>query len=65
MDDIIFGLDLRFTALVDLIILIIVIVVMIIKFYKIDKRALYINIPYLVWSFYALFLNYFIWIINR
>lgn len=60
-----FGLDLRFTALVDLIILIIVIVVMIIKFYKIDKRASYINIPYLIWSLYALFLNYFIWIINR
>lgn len=60
-----FGLDLRFTAFVDLIILIIVITVMIIKFYKIDKRASYINIPYLVWSFYVLFLNYFIWTINR
>ena len=60
-----FGLDLRFTAFVDLIILIIVIIVMIIKFYKIDKKASYINIPNLIWSLYALILNYFIWIINR
>ena len=60
-----FGLDLRLTALIDLIILIIVVVVMISKFYKVDKRAAYLNIPYLIWLFYALFLNYFIWIINK
>lgn len=60
-----FGLNLRFTALVDLIILIIVVLVMIFKFMKIDKRASYINIPYLIWLFYALFLNYFIWMINK
>ena len=49
-----FGLDLRFTALI-----------MMYKFAKIDKKAMYINIPYLIWLVYALFLNYFIWIINR
>ena len=60
-----FGLDLRLTALIDLIILIIIVGVMIYKFSKIDKKAAYLNIPYLIWLFYALFLNYFIWVINK
>lgn len=60
-----FGLDLRFTAMIDLIIMTVIIIIMILKFYKLDKRAAYLNIPYLLWNFYALFLNYFIWTINR
>lgn len=60
-----FGLDLRFTALIALILLIILILIMMYKFAKIDKKAMYLNIPYLIWLFYALFLNYFIWMINR
>ena len=60
-----FGLDLRFTALITLALLIIVVSIMMYKFAKIDKKAMYLNIPYLIWLFYALFLNYFIWIINR
>ena len=60
-----FGLDLRFTALITLILLIIIVLIMMYKFSKIDKKAMYINIPYLIWLVYALFLNYFIWIINR
>lgn len=60
-----FGLDLRFTALVTLALLVIVVTIMIYKFNKLDKRAAYLNIPYLIWSLYALFLNYFIWMINK
>ncbi len=60
-----FGLDLRFTAMVNIIILIVVVIIMLIKFKKIDKRAFYLNIPYLIWLFYALFLSYFIWVINK
>lgn len=60
-----FGLDLKFTALADLIILIVVVIIMIYKFAKIDKKAAYLNIPYLIWLFYALALNYFIWMINK
>lgn len=60
-----FGIDLRLTALIDLIILIIIVIAMIFKFIKIDKRAAYLNIPYLIWLLYALSLNYFIWIINK
>lgn len=60
-----FGLDLRFTALVCLIMLIAVVIVMIGKFAKVNKKAAYLNIPYLIWLFYAMFLNYFIWTINK
>ncbi|WP_371025300.1 TspO/MBR family protein [Paraclostridium ghonii] len=60
-----FGLGLRFTALIVLGIMILVVLIMIIKFFKIDKRAAYINLPYLAWLFYAFFLNYVIWSINR
>lgn len=60
-----FGLGLRFTAMINIVILIIVVAIMIFKFTKIDKRAAYLNIPYLIWIFYALGLNYFIWMINK
>lgn len=60
-----FGLGLRFTALVDLILLLIVLIIMIYKFYKLDKKAAYLNIPYVIWILYAGVLNYFTWIINR
>lgn len=60
-----FGLGLRFTALVDLGLLIIVVIIMIIKFTKVDKVAAYMNLPYLAWLFYAFFLNYVTWSINK
>ena len=60
-----FGLGLRFTALVVIVLMTLIVLVMIIKFAKVDKRAAYINLPYLAWLFYALFLNYVIWSINR
>lgn len=60
-----FGLDLRFTAIFNIVILIAVLIVMIVKFYKIDKKAALLNVPYLIWLIFAMFLNYFIWIINK
>ncbi len=60
-----FGLGLRFTALVVIGLMILVVTAMIIKFAKVDKRAAYLNLPYLAWLFYAFFLNYVIWSINR
>ena len=60
-----FGLDLRFTSMVDIILLLGVVIIMMLKFYKIDKRALYLNILYVLWLLYAGVLDYFIWIINR
>lgn len=60
-----FGFQLRLTALVDLILLFVFVIIMIYKFYKIDKIASYLNIPYIIWLFYAMILNYFIWFINK
>lgn len=60
-----FGFNLRLTALIDLVILLITVVIMILKFYKINRTAAYLNIPYLAWLIYAFFLNYFIWMINK
>ncbi|WP_270941347.1 TspO/MBR family protein [Romboutsia lituseburensis] len=60
-----FGFDLRLTSLITLAILIIIVITMTIKFFKIDKKAAYLNIPYILWLLYAFVLNYFIWVINR
>ncbi len=60
-----FGLRLRFTALVVTGLIICTVTVMIIKFAKIDKRAAYLNLSYLAWLFYAFFLNYVVWSINK
>lgn len=60
-----FGLNLRLVALIDLFILIVVVIIMMYKFYHIDKKAMLINIPYLLWLFFAFALNYYIWILNK
>lgn len=59
-----FGLNLRFVALIDIILLIIILIAMIYKFYMIDKKAGLLNIPYLIWLIYAMILNYFVFILN-
>lgn len=41
------------------------ILVMIKAFYAIDKRAAYLNIPYLLWVIFAAYLNLGIWWMNR
>ena len=60
-----FGFQLRLTALIDLMLLLIFVLAMIYKFYKVDQRASLINIPYLLWIFFVIFLSYFIWILNK
>ena len=60
-----FGLGLRLTALIDVLLLIIVIIIMNLKFYKLNKKSFYYNIPYLLWLAYAAVLNYYIWILNK
>ncbi len=34
-------------------------------FYRLNKRAAYILIPYLLWVSFATFLNYSIWVLNK
>jgi benzodiazapine receptor len=59
-----FGLQNPFYALVEIIILWFAILIMIIKFYKINKRAGLILLPYILWVSIATALNYYVWILN-
>jgi translocator protein len=60
-----FGLGLRLTALIDILLLIAVIIIMNLKFNKLNKKSAYLNIPYLLWLSYAAVLNYYVWILNK
>ena len=51
-----FGLDLKFVAFVESVIY---------RFYKIDKTAAILNIPYIIWMVFVIFLSYFIWVLNK
>ena len=47
-----------------IILLIILVTIMIYKFYKENKIAGLINIPYLIWLFFALFLSFGVYLLN-
>ena len=47
-----------------LVLLWVLVLAMILRFWKIDKRAAWINIPYLVWLTFAGYLNLGIWWLN-
>lgn len=59
-----FCLQLYFAAFIWLIALIIAIFVMISRFYAIDRWAAYLQIPYLLWTLFAAYLNLAIAILN-
>ena len=59
-----FGLHQIFLALTVLVILIIFIIILIIKFKRVNYVSSYLMIPYLLWSCYALFLNFNLYILN-
>ena len=52
-------------AVIEIVILIIFIIITTIKFFKIDKLSGVLFIPYLIWTFYATYLNVVIWILNE
>lgn len=60
-----FNLGNYLQGVVLIILLIIIVGLMIIRFYKVNKIASIINIPYLVWLTYALYLSYNIYLLNR
>lgn len=60
-----FGLGLRGLALLDIILLFVAILITTIKFYKIDKLAGILMVPYILWVGFAAILNYSIWKLNR
>ena len=59
-----FTLDLKLFSIIWLTILIILVTIMISKCYKDNKLAAYLQIPYLIWLFFALYLNTSIYLIN-
>lgn len=60
-----FGLNLRLFALIWIIILDLIVIYMIICFYKVNKKAAYLQIPYLIWILFATYLNLAFYLINR
>lgn len=60
-----FRYGLRGLAFFDLLVLITFVIITLILFYRIDKLAGYLLIPYLLWIIYAAFLNFFVWQLNR
>jgi len=59
-----FGLQNIFLALVVIVVLWCMILASIILFWRIDKRAAYLLVPYLLWVSFATLLNYSIWQLN-
>lgn len=59
-----FGFRLYTFSFIWLLLLIVLVVIMIINFYRINKIAGLINIPYFLWLLFAAYLNYNIIILN-
>lgn len=60
-----FGLHQIFLALLVILVLWLMIIAVILNFYKIDKAAAYLLMPYLYWVTFASVLNYSFWLLNR
>ena len=55
----------RLFAFIWLIFLVILIIKMLLEFYKKDKTAAYLQIPYLLWSIFAAYLNIGVYLLNK
>ena len=55
----------RFLALLWIILLLILIIIMIKRFYQKNKLAGLLQIPYLIWTSFATYLNLFIYLLNK
>ena len=51
-------------ALINLMILLGLITILILRFMRVNKTSAYLMIPYLLWSLYALFLNFNLFLLN-
>ncbi len=59
-----FGLEAYLFAFIWLLLLIMAIIIMIYSFYRMDRAAAYIQIPYLLWCIFAAYLNFGVWRLN-
>lgn len=57
-----FSLEAYLFAFIWIVLLLILIVLMIKEFYRTDKVAAYLQIPYLIWTLFATYLTFFIWL---
>lgn len=60
-----FGFNLQLLSFLWILLLIVLVIVMIISFYKTNKVAGLLNIPYLIWLLFAAYLNFGIYLLNR
>jgi len=60
-----FGFHNILLALIDLMIILIFILLLLKIYFKMDKLSYYLMIPYLLWSSYALLLNFNIFLLNK
>ena len=60
-----FRFELFFFSAIWLVLIIVTLIYELIKIYKEDKTFAYINIPYLIWLFFALYLNIMIFLLNK
>ena len=59
-----FGFRNYFLGFLWIIMLIVLVITMILTFNKIDKISAYLNIPYLLWLIFALYLNFGVFLLN-
>jgi tryptophan-rich sensory protein len=59
-----FGLQSPLLGLFDILLLLGLIILMTIKFYRVDRLAAYLLVPYLAWVSFATLLNFSIWWLN-
>ena len=59
-----FGFKNYFLGFLWIIMLIVLVIVMILSFNKIDKISAYLNIPYLLWLVFALYLSFGVFLLN-
>ena len=59
-----FRFNLFFISIIWLALIIVTLIYELVKIYRVDKRFAYLNLPYLFWLFYALYLNIMIFSLN-
>jgi len=55
----------RGLAVLELIVLIVFIILTMLSFFMVDKISFFLMLPYLLWTLFALYLNYSIWRLNK
>lgn len=60
-----FSLELRLFAFIIIIVLDLLVAYTILCYYKVNKKAAYLQIPYLIWVLFATYLNLAVYLLNR